>query len=215
MSLNEVHYNGADSGQVPFIDLNVTDLTIEGRMLRNKSGSNKNGYVLQCYADGRATFSAPPRFNRFQYALVGVNPTSDDFPFTNFSFSLTAECIDTDGLIESDGEKITIKKDGIYLVIYKICRFNSACTVFSQLLSSSTNFISPGSASISPSIVEDSSCYHANIMALAEDTEIELTRDILGPEDIPPQLVLEPNTVIAERQALISPSYVMFLKIGA
>lgn len=219
MSLNYIHYAGENPRTNPLYDINVNDIDISGNLYRRKSGENENGYLLQCYAPGRARFSAPPRFHQFEYALVGINPVINNDETTDFTFTLTADCVDTDGLITSDGNKITIVKGSNYLVIYKVCRFNSLCTVFSELQSSEvTGALMKSTVSFSSSVVQDSSCYNAEILKLIDGEELSLSRTLLATADVPPPsaLILEPNTIGAvAKPALACPSYIMFLKIGA
>lgn len=217
MSLNQVQYLGIDT-VLPNYDLNVKSLDIFSQMYRRKSGENENGYVLQCYAPGRARFSAPPRFHSFQYALVGIIPDSNPTIIDDFIFTEDAKCIDTGGLITAVDDTITINKPGNYLVIYKVCRFNSACSVYTELLYDNGIITVPrmnSTAIFSESQVQDSSCYNAEILSFAMNDTIRLQRRIIGPEDTPPALVLEPNTSnnpAADAQSY--PSYVMFLEIG-
>lgn len=217
MSLNQIYYNTANPLNKPELDINVNNLIISGNMLRQKAGENENGYILQCYAPGRARFSAPPRFHQFQYALVGIQPNSSALEFDFLNFIADADCIDTNNLIEVTAlTTITIKKAGRYLVMYKISRANSNVTVFANIVSDKPAIeFMDSSASISGSAVENSSCYAAEVLDLVVNQELSLLRFILGPEDTPPALVLTPNTINAvDKLCLNCPSYVMLLQIG-
>ena len=219
MALNYVHYNGEVPKNNPLISLNVRDIEITGDLLRRKAGENENGYVLQCYAPGRARFSAQPRFHQFQYALVGINPTSSIEPEANFTFTADGDCVDSSNILTSNGaDEITINTPGIYLVIYKVSRFNSICKVNTWITTSAAaDTLMRSTASISSSNVQNSSCYNAEILELAEDEVINLRRTIMGDEDVVPLpgLVLEPNVLSAvPKPALACPSYIMFLQIG-
>jgi len=218
MSINNLIYNGP--GLLPNYSLNVNDIEIDGNLLSRKNGENRNGYILQCYDTGRARFSAPPNYHANAFALVGINQTQVNASAidTTFSFVTDDQCIDDSNFLTVVGDTITVTKEGVYLVIYKICRSNANSSVFAGL---SVNDVAldryAASAPISSSTVQYSSIYCAGLLDLNVNDVIKITRELLGPQDIPPALNLQPNslTPIPSVESERCASYVYFLKIGA
>lgn len=223
MSLNNIYYNGfddPDNKMNALQDINVNDIAIPGRLLRRKEFTNMNGYILQCYEEGRAGFRPQPRFNRYQMGLIGLalppagDPPVGD-PLTAFRLTPDGDCIDSDAMFTiQNNNEILFNKKGVYLITYKVTRVNNDNKVITYLTLNNNDVIprSYGSIQVSASTQSGTSTCITGIYNIDVNGVLRLWRKVISNPEVP--LVLAPNGLTGATLAERSTSYISIIKIG-